>query len=100
MEERHEHDPAAESHPRTSSDPIDVENLTEEPRCVSDADRAALARQGAALSHAETQDEGTAESRARRIEEANLDRANLGIEPLKTEPELHRLARDLGLIRR
>ncbi|MGH9055257.1 MAG: hypothetical protein ACRDYY_05240 [Acidimicrobiales bacterium] len=66
---------------------------------VSEADRAAFARQAAALAEAENDSEGTASSRARRIEEANADRIRHGIPPLKTEPELHRRARDLGLLR-
>jgi hypothetical protein len=66
---------------------------------VTDADRTKFARQAAALATAENSSEGTPESRARRIEEANADRLRLGIPPLKTEPELHRRARDLGLLR-
>lgn len=67
---------------------------------VSDADRRALARQAAALAGAESDDEGTPESRARRIAEVDAWRADHDIEPLSTEPELHRLARDRGLLRR
>jgi hypothetical protein len=67
---------------------------------VSESDRRALARQADALATAETDDEGTAESRAARIAEVDAWRADHGIEPLSTEPELHRLARDRGLLRR
>lgn len=71
-----------------------------EPIVVCDADRAAFARQAATLEEFESTDDGNAQSRAKRIEEADRGRARHGIAPLKTEPELHRLARDLGLIRR
>jgi hypothetical protein len=67
---------------------------------VSDADRRRLARQAAALVRAENDDEGTPAQRAERIAEADAWRAAQGIEPLATEPELHRLARDRGLLRR
>jgi hypothetical protein len=67
---------------------------------VSDADKAAFDRQVRALETARRDDEGTPEGRQRRIEEADADRAAHGIPPLKTEPELHRRARDLGLLRR
>ncbi|MDE3087182.1 MAG: hypothetical protein KGJ77_10510 [Acidobacteriota bacterium] len=70
------------------------------PNRVSDADRAAWARQARALADAEQDDEGGPEERRRSIEEADADRATRGIPPLKTEPELHRRARDLGLLRR
>ncbi|HVA75837.1 MAG TPA: hypothetical protein VNF71_14865 [Acidimicrobiales bacterium] len=70
------------------------------PQLVSSEDREAFDRQVSALATAESTDEGTADSRARRIADADADRARLGIPPLKTEPELHRLARDLGLLRR
>ncbi|HEV7721473.1 MAG TPA: hypothetical protein VGO60_09320 [Iamia sp.] len=67
---------------------------------VSEADRRALARQATALAAAETDDEGTADPRAARIAEVDRWRAEHDIEPLSTEPELHRLARDRGLLRR
>jgi nucleotidyltransferase AbiEii toxin of type IV toxin-antitoxin system len=70
------------------------------PYTVSDADKAALARQVRALQAAERDDEGTASWRQRRIEEADAERSDHGMAPLKTEPELHRRARDLGLLRR
>jgi hypothetical protein len=67
---------------------------------VSAADRRALARQAAALAGEETDDEGTADERMARIAEVDAWRAEHDIEPLSTEPELHRLARDRGLLRR
>jgi hypothetical protein len=67
---------------------------------VSDGDRRRLARQAAALAMAENDDEGTSAQRAWRIAEADAWRADHGTEPLATEPELHRLARDRGLLRR
>lgn len=70
------------------------------PEPVSDEDRAKLARQAEALLSAEIRDEGSSGLRAARIDELDEDRARYGIPPLKTEPELHRLARRLGLIRR
>ena len=67
---------------------------------VSADDRRRLARQGAALDRHPHDDEGSAAERARRIEEVDAWRAEHDIEPLATEPELHRLARDRGLLRR
>jgi hypothetical protein len=67
---------------------------------VSEADRRAAARQAAAFAAVETDDEGTPESRAERIVEVDAWRADHDIAPLSTEPELHRLARDRGLLRR
>lgn len=67
---------------------------------VSNDDSASFARQVGALADAEVDSEGTPEWRAHSIEEADADRARHGIPPLKTEPELHRRARDLGLLRR
>jgi hypothetical protein len=67
---------------------------------VSPADRRRFARQAAALAGAETEDEGTPEQRAQRIAAADAWRGKHGIEALSTEPELHRLARDRGLLRR
>jgi hypothetical protein len=70
------------------------------PAAVTEVERAAFERQAIALARFESDDDGTPESRARRIDEADRDRATHGSPPLKTEPELHRRARDLGLIRR
>ncbi|CAN5485882.1 hypothetical protein BH20ACT2_BH20ACT2_14860 [soil metagenome] len=67
-------------------------------RRVSDADRAALTRQVTALEQFENEDEGTPEWRAAVIEQADRERQDRGVPPLKTEPELHRRARDLGLL--
>jgi hypothetical protein len=67
---------------------------------VSDADRSAMARQAAAWAGGDTADEGTPEWRAEAIRRIDADRARQGIEELDTEPELHRRARDLGLLRR
>ena len=67
---------------------------------VSESDRMAFARQVRGLAEAEVDSEGSAEWRAGRIEEADKHRAQDGTPPLKTEPELHRRARDLGLLRR
>ena len=78
----------------------DANGRVNERFAVSDADWTVLARHAAALREIETDDEGTAEWRARRIEEADADRTRHRIPPLKTEPELHRRARDLGLLRR
>ncbi len=66
---------------------------------VTDREKAAFSPQVDAVGKMETDDEGTPEWRARRIEEANSARARHGVSPLKTEPELHRRARDLGLLR-
>ncbi|HEU5151714.1 MAG TPA: hypothetical protein VFU19_14530 [Iamia sp.] len=74
--------------------------MADRPAPVSEADRRALARQAAALGAAETDDEGTPETRAARIAEVDAWRAEHDIEPLSTEPELHRRARDRGLLRR
>lgn len=74
--------------------------MIDRPARVSDADRRALARQAAALARAETDDEGDADGRAARIAEVDEWRAEHGIDPLATEPELHRRARDRGLLRR
>jgi hypothetical protein len=71
----------------------------DEPR-VTAADRRALARQTQALAAVETDDEGTPEQRAARIAEVDSWRAEHDIDPLATEPELHRRARDRGLLRR
>jgi hypothetical protein len=57
-------------------------------------------RQAAALRAAESEDEGTPDWRAGRIEEIDEDRARQGLPPLKTETELHVRARALGLLRR
>lgn len=67
---------------------------------VSEADRVAFTRQVAALATEPNEDEGTPEWRAEAIRRINAERAHHGIDELDTEPELHRLARDLGLLRR
>ena len=67
---------------------------------VSAEDRARFARQAEALRAAESDEQGSPDLRRRRMAELDEDRARSGIPPLKTEPELHRLARSLGLIRR
>jgi hypothetical protein len=67
---------------------------------VSPEDRRRFERQVAALRDGETEDEGTPASRAAAIEDADRWRAEHGIPPLDTEAELHRRARDLGLLRR
>lgn len=74
--------------------------VTEGQPRVTAEDRARFARQVSALQPAESDDEGTPGWRAQRIEEIDAYRAAHGIPPLKTEPELHRRARDLGLLRR
>lgn len=73
---------------------------------VSDKDRAAFARQAAALATEENDDEGTPEWRAAMIERINADRAAHGIPPLieewwnlQPETDLYRRARALGLLR-
>lgn len=73
---------------------------SDQPPRVSAKDRASFERQAAALATEENDDEGTPEWRAEAIERANADRARHGVEELDTEPELHRRARDLGLLRR
>jgi len=55
--------------------------------------------QVAALREEENDDEGTPEWRAMVIDRMNEARRRRGIPPLETEPELHRRARDLGLLR-
>ena len=58
-----------------------------------------MARQARALRDAESDDEGAQGWRAAVIEEADRFRSRQGTPALKTEPELHRYARALGLIR-
>ena len=65
---------------------------------VSDEDRRRFVRQAAALATAESDDEGTLEWRYWMIEDANERRAAKNIPPLKTEGELHRRAKSLGLL--
>ena len=67
---------------------------------VSADDRRRFERQAAGLHPGEIDDEGSPESRARLIEEADRWRVEHGIPPLDTKIELHRRARDLGRIRR
>ncbi len=74
--------------------------MADNPAQVSERDRATFARQAAALESGTNDDEGTPEWRAAAIERINEDRARNGIDELDTEPELHRRARDLGLLRR
>lgn len=66
---------------------------------VSDHDRRIAARQAAALGALEHSDPGTEEQRTAAIEAANADRRAAGLDELKTEPEFHRKAAALGLIR-
>lgn len=69
------------------------------PASVTKQDRTRMARQARALSGAESDDEGAQGWRAAVFEEANRFRSRQGISELKTESELHRYARALGLIR-
>lgn len=74
--------------------------MADNPVRVSERDRATFARQVAALEAGANDDEGAPAWRAAAIERINEDRARHGIDELDTEPELHRRARDLGLLRR
>jgi hypothetical protein len=65
---------------------------------VSDADRAVMRRQATALDACAPSGEAGASDRARLIEDSDAWRAAHGLSPLKTEVELHRRARDLGLL--
>lgn len=67
---------------------------------VSEHDRAAMARQAAALADAEQSDEGSVLWRAQAHEWLDDRRASLGIDRLATEGEFHRYAASLGLLRR
>ena len=67
---------------------------------VSDADRRAMQRQARALASIESDDEGSADWRQEWIERLDVERQHIGVAPLKTEGELHRRARALGLLDR
>lgn len=67
---------------------------------VSDADRRAMARQAAALAMLDTGETGDDATRQAMIDRADADRQRHGLDPLKTEPELHRKAVERGLVRR
>lgn len=69
---------------------------------ASDADRATMDRQARALAELELDrdDDGDDDWRRALVTWADSERRRLGIEPLKTETELHRRARALGLLRR
>lgn len=67
---------------------------------VSDADRRAMARQAAALVGLDTGESGDDATRQAMIDRADADRERHGLDPLKTEPELHRKAVERGLVRR
>ena len=69
------------------------------PARVSDEDRLRFTRQASALRPEESDDEGSLEWRTKVTEEADRFRTRRQLPPLKTEPELHRYARALGLIR-
>ncbi len=66
---------------------------------VSAQDRRRWERQVAALSEADHDDEGSLEWRAQVHAWADERRVELGLDDLDTEPELHRRARALGLLR-
>ena len=67
---------------------------------VSDADRRAMARQAAALAAFDTGETGDDAARQAMIDRADADRVRHGLDPLKTEPELHRKAVERGRVRR
>ncbi|MTA11400.1 MAG: hypothetical protein F2534_02250 [Actinobacteria bacterium] len=67
---------------------------------VSPADRRAMARQAAALATFDTGEIGDDATRQSMIDRADTDRERHGLDPLKTEPELHRKAVERGLVRR
>lgn len=77
-----------------SSEPVDPP-----PARVGVEDRRRFERQVAALRTIENDDEGTPEWRAAVVEYVDAERAKRGVPPLKTEAELHRRARELGLTR-
>ncbi len=66
---------------------------------VSAQDRRRWDRQVAALGAADNDDEGSLAWRAAVHEWADARRLELGLDDLDTEPELHRRARALGLLR-
>ena len=66
---------------------------------VSSEDRRRWERQVAALREADNDDEGSLEWRADVHEWADARRREAGLDDLDTEPELHRRARALGLLR-
>ena len=66
---------------------------------VSAQDRGRWERQVDALQEADNDDEGSLDWRAAVHEWANLRRQAMGLDDLDTEPELHRRARALGLLR-
>ena len=63
-------------------------------------DKARFERQAAALHRVETDDEGDPQWRTDTFEAIDKERERRGLPPLKTEPEFHRLAGALGLLRR
>lgn len=71
---------------------------------VPESDREAMRRQSRALAQEELRDEGDAQWEASVVAWADAERAASGRPPLvpwwetKTEPELHRRARSLGLL--
>lgn len=67
---------------------------------VSDGDRRAFERQVAALRTAEHDDEGSLEWRHALHVALDAERKRIGVDKLKTEGELHRRARSLGLLDR
>lgn len=69
------------------------------PPRVTDEDRRRFERQVAALRQIENDDDGSPEWRTAVVEHADDERAKRGAPRLKTEGELHRRARDLGLTR-
>jgi uncharacterized protein YkwD len=69
------------------------------PARVSEEDRSRWERQVGALRREESDDEGTPEWRAQLVTETNRLRSRRGTPELKTETEMHRYARALGLIR-
>lgn len=67
---------------------------------VSEHDRAAMQRQAAALDAAPHDDEGSLDWRADLFAWIDGERRESGRDDLDTEPELHRRAVALGLVRR
>ncbi|CAN5537123.1 hypothetical protein BH23ACT3_BH23ACT3_23100 [soil metagenome] len=62
-------------------------------------DTSSMERQASALAELDNHDEGADQWRADLVAWADAERRRLGIEPLKTETELYRRARALGLLR-